>query len=58
MLKDNGNSKPKKQTVIRCKYCNAKLILEDLKEEEYCEKTYDGCLVITCPKCEGQFIER
>jgi len=29
-----------------------------LIEEEYCEKAVDGSLVITCPECEGQFIEK
>lgn len=58
-LKNRGRERHKKQqTIIRCKYCNTKLILEDLMAEEYCEKAPDGSLVITCTECDGQFLEK
>lgn len=57
-LKNAGRKKPKKQTILRCKYCNSKLILENLIEEGYCEKAIDGSLVVNCPECDGQFIEK
>lgn len=58
MLKNTEGKRKQHQTIIRCKYCNTKLLLKNLIEEGYCEKAPDGSLVITCPECDGQFIEK
>jgi DNA-directed RNA polymerase subunit RPC12/RpoP len=56
MLSENGKSKPKKKygQKIKCPYCGAKLILEELQEEENVIKMAN-VTICTCSKCFEEF---